>query len=366
MAAPAFEHSEAGQTEGSGGRCSAGELEVGQVLDGRYQILQVVNRGGMAWIYEALDRETGGSVALKVPIFRYESDPGFFSRFQREEAIGLTLDHPYLVRMMPAGTDKSRPYLVMEYLEGETLGARMRQARRIPEEKAVRIASQICEALEYLHRKGIVHRDLKPDNVMLCPDGTIRLLDFGIAKSADARRLTFGGFSATMGTPDYISPEQVQGKRGDARTDLYALGAILYEMTTGSPPFDGDSPYVILNARVHGDPEAPRTRNPALSPQIEEVILHALERNPAKRFPSAAVMQAELDNHRAVSVTGRSRHLQAPQLWRARFPLLPKMAALVVAQIVVFFVLFWWFSNHNRHGSLPPASAPGVAQPASP
>jgi serine/threonine-protein kinase len=332
------------------------ELEIGRVLDERFEVMGVINRGGMAWIYKARDRRTGQTVALKVPLMRFESDPAFFSRFQREEHIGLTLEHPCIVNLLPA-SDKSRPYIVMEYLEGRTLAARLREKERLPEAEAARIVSRICDGLEYLHRKGVAHRDLKPENIMLCKDGSVRILDFGIAKSDTARRLTFGGFSPAMGTPDYIAPEQVRGKRGDCRSDIYALGAMLYEMTTGSAPYDGDNPLIIMNARLSGDPEAPRKRNPQLSPEMEEIILHAMERDPADRFPSAAAMRAQLNDYSKVSLTERFNRLRPPQLWTARVPLLPKIAALVVAQIAVFFLLFWWFS-HRSHPNHPALTTP--------
>ncbi len=341
----------------------SGELPVGRVLDGRFKILDVINRGGMACIYEALDLTTGGSVALKVPFLQFESDPGFHSRFQREENIGLTLEHPCVLKILPSGCEKSRPYIVMELLEGRTLAARLQEQPPLSEREAVAIASRLCTGLDYLHRKGVIHRDLKPQNIMLCNDGSIRIMDFGIAKSQDSRRLTFGGFSATMGTPDYIAPEQVQGKRGDARTDIYALGAMLYEMTTGFPPYEGDNPYVIMNARLTGDPEAPRLQNPQLSPQIEEILLHALERSPSERFPSALAMKAELDDYSEVSLTGRFKKLRAPRLWKARMPLLSKIAVLFLAQIAGFFLIFWWLSHHVHRGAQPASTPPSVTVP---
>jgi serine/threonine protein kinase len=185
-------------------------------------------------------------------------------------------------------------------------------------------------------------------------------MDFGIAKSENARRLTFGGFSGTMGTPDYIAPEQVQGKRGDSRTDIYALGAMLYEMTTGFTPYDGDNPFVVMNARLTGDPEAPRQRNPQLSPAIEEIILHAIERNPSKRFSSAGSMKAELNDYSEVLLTDRFKRLRPPQLWKARMPLLPKIVALVVLQIVAFFLVFWWLSHRNHRDNSGVTAKPGI------
>jgi serine/threonine-protein kinase len=234
----------------------------------------------------------------------------------------------------------------MEYLEGQTLSELLKSIRPLPEPDAVKIASRICEALDYMHKKGVVHRDLKPQNVMLCNDGTIRIMDFGIAKAEKARRLTFVGFTPAMGTPDYMAPEQVKGSRGDERTDIYSLGAILYEMATGETPFGGDSPYVIMNARVTGDPVAPRKANPKLTPVLEEIILHAMERDPKRRYPSAAAMKGELDNYESVVMTSRHSRLQAPQMWKSRFRMLPMILAFVVLQIVLFFLFMRHFRKH--------------------
>ena len=162
-----------------------------------------------------------------------------------------------------------------------------------------------------MHKKNVIHRDLKPENVMLCNDGSLRIMDFGIAKAAGLRRLTFTGFSPVMGTPDYMAPEQVKGKRGDERTDIYSLGAMLYEMVTGAVPFEGANPYIIMNSRLTGDPPAPRKVHSDIPPQVEEIILHAMERNPAERYPSAAAMKAELDDPEKVELTGRCDRLTA-------------------------------------------------------
>ncbi len=202
-------------------------------------------------------------MAIKIPLMQFESDAASFSRFQREEEIGRTLNHPHVLKIFTVPDDKkSRPYIVMEYLEGQTLDALLREIHPLPEPDAVKIASRICEALDYMHQNNVIHRDLKPQNIMICNDGSIRIMDFGIAKSLKARRITFVGFSPAMGTPDYMAPEQVKGKRGDERTDIYAMGAILYEMTTGSTPFEGESPYAIMNARLTGDPVLPARLTP--------------------------------------------------------------------------------------------------------
>lgn len=324
-------------------RAGAGnELGVGSVLDDRFEITDIIAKSGMASLFKANDRTTGQAVAIKVPYLQIESDLAGFERFRREEEIGLQLRHPYILRFIPV-EKKSRPYLVMEYLEGQTLSELLKNVRPLPEPDAVKIASRICEALEYMHHQKVVHRDLKPQNIMLCNDGSIRIMDFGIARSQASRRLTFVGFTPAMGTPDYMAPEQVRGSRGDERTDIYSLGAILYEMATGETPFGGDSAYVIMNARVTGDPVAPRKINPKITPVLEEIILHAMERDPKRRYQSAAEMKHELDDYESVQLVGRYTRLQAPQIWKSRFRMVPMIAAFVVLQVIVFLLLFLYF-----------------------
>jgi serine/threonine protein kinase len=320
------------------------ELQAGDVLDERFEIFELIGRGGMGSVFKATDLTTGRPLAVKVPFFELESDPGFYARFQRELEIGKRLDHAGILKIL-AVERPSRPYLVMEYLEGETLWDRLQRLRQLPTEEALRIATLICESLEYMHRNLVVHRDLKPGNVMLCQDGSLRIMDFGIAMMGAMHRLTFGGWTARLGTPHYMAPEQIKGRRGDARTDIFSLGAILYEMTTGHAPYDDQADlYSVMNARLVGDPVAPRTHNPAIAPEVEEIMLHALARDPDDRYETAAAMKADLLAPERVRVTGRADRLKAPSLgaqhWRiARFVII----ALLVP--VLLFFVFWLFFN---------------------
>jgi serine/threonine-protein kinase len=323
------------------------EPQVGQVFDERFEITDIISRSGMSSVYKASDLKTGRQVALKVPLLKLESDPAFFSRFEREEEIGRALDHPGILKIVPVDPNqRSRPYLVMEYLEGQTLDEVMQHTKPMPEADALRIVSRLCDALDYLHTHGVVHRDLKPQNIMLCNDGSLRIMDFGIAKAATSKRITFGGFSPTLGTPDYMAPEQVKGQRGDERTDIYSLGAILYEMVTGRLPFEGQNAYMVMNARLAGDPAAPRTHNPKIRPEVEEIILHAMARDPGDRYQSAAAFKADLDAPERVQVTGRANRLQAPVMARRAWRIV-RTALITITVPIVLFLLIWFMLSRR-------------------
>jgi len=320
-----------------------GDLRPGHVLDGRFAITQVLSRGGMSTIFKAEDLLQGcRPVALKVPLQKLGLDPNHMPRFQREAEIGRRISHPFVMHFIRDVGKQSRPYLVMELLQGHTLYHELRKRPFLPEAEALQLAGRICQALQFVHEQGVVHRDLKPENIMLCPDGSIRLMDFGIARSDQSPRLTFVGFAP--GTPHYMAPERVQCKRGDARTDIYGVGAMLYEMLTGVIAFDHEDPMVIMNARVTGDPVAPRKVNPALSPQAEEIVLRAMERNPDRRYQTAAEMKAALDAPSQVELTGRCGRLEPPtpakRFWRKARLIAPWILIPLFLQVVGFLLLW--------------------------
>jgi serine/threonine protein kinase len=312
------------------------EVTPGDILDNRFEIEHLVNRSGMASIFTAKDRESGDTVAIKVPHMQFESDAAFSQRFQREADVGFKLNHPNILRYYRP-TEQTRPYIVTEFLRGKTLAEVLQETRPLPVPEALDIALQICGALSHMHSEGVIHRDLKPANIMLCTDGTLRIMDFGLAKGVEMRRLTFVGFTNPMGTPDYMAPEQVKGRRGDERTDLYALGAMLYEMLTGAMPFEAPDTFLLMNARLVSDPISLRKRNPQISPELEEIVLHALEREPKRRYPSAAAMKAELADPDAVRVTGRAERLVAPSLWKTRWRAMRLIVFSFLGTLLVFF-----------------------------
>jgi serine/threonine-protein kinase len=325
------------------------ELTPGQVVDGRYRIDSKISRSGMATIYKAFDTKEDHTVALKVPHMQYESDVSFFSRFQREADIGRILNHPNILKFYEPDPAQSRPYIVMELLEGRTLAQVLNEVKPFPIDDALQIGARIADALAHMHAKSVVHRDLKPQNVMICKDGSLRIMDFGIARATDMRRLTFVGFTPAMGTPDYMAPEQVKGRRGDERTDIYSLGAMLYEMVTGKLPFEADNPFMVMNARVTGDPVAPRKVNPAVPVEVEELILHAMERDPRKRFQSALEMKAQLEDPSLVKVTGRHHHLRAPKVWSAHWHGNRLVILSAAFPIVLFLLMFLLSRCHHHH-----------------
>ena len=270
-----------------------------------YTLESLIATSNTASIYRGTDLRTGREVAIKIPHLEVEGDLLFYGRFQREQEIGQRLNHSSIVKFISDET-RSRVYLVMEWVEGRLLRTILSEQGKLPPERALRIAVRICEALDYIHSQGVVHRDLKPENIMVDAEDRVKLIDFGIASLAGARRLTFGKLSQVVGTPDYISPEQVKGKRGDARSDIYAAGVILYEMLTGTTPFPGDNPFTIMNNRLVNHPIPPCEQDPGIPAELQETLYRALERDPKNRYAKAHEFSWDLQHQDQVGVSDRA------------------------------------------------------------
>lgn len=263
-----------------------------------YEIIQKLGHGGMSHVYLALDQEDQRRVVLKFPNDDLIGDIGVFERYRREAEIGSRLNHPHIQHLLKSGEKRSNDYLVVEYLEGQTLRELLtaREGVLLPLDESLRIVEQICEALAYCHEHGVFHRDIKPENIMVLADGNVKIIDFGIALLEGARRVTWRGLSSTVGTPDYMSPEQLRGERGTAAADIYAVGMLLYELLCGRTPFEGENIFAIINQHVSQDPPSILQFNPQIAPELATVVMHAIRRDPEKRYKSVNALLADLRN----------------------------------------------------------------------
>ncbi len=269
-----------------------------QVLGERYEIGGVLGRGGMAEVHRGRDLRLGREVAVKVLRQDLARDPSFQVRFRREAQAAASLNHPAIVAVYDTGEDRgtsgATPYIVMEYVEGDTLRDVLRREGPLPPERAMALAADICGALDFSHRNGIVHRDVKPGNVMITPQGTVKVMDFGIARAVSDSAATMTSTAAVIGTAQYLSPEQARGEGVDARSDVYSMGCMLYELVTGAPPFTGDSPVSVAYQHVREDPRLPSSINPDIPAELDAILLKAMSKNPANRYQSAADMRNDL------------------------------------------------------------------------
>lgn len=318
------------------------EVNVGDTID-QYELTDLIARSGMASIFKAVDRANGQVVAIKIPYEQFENDVIFHSRFQREEEVVRRLDHPNIIKDFTP-RHKSRMYIAMEYVEGVSVRDELAAKGAFSRDHAIDYARQICAALAYMHEQHVIHRDLKPENLLITKTGVVKIMDFGIALDELARRITWSGESSTIGTPDYMAPEQIAGGRGDVRSDIYALGVILYEMLTGKLPYEGDSVYSILRAKTLEDPEPPTHYLHELDTHLEEIVLHAIERVPRRRYASATEMQHDLENAAQVAITGRAAglHPRGRRSQKVRAVLWSTLLFFSMAMVVALLI---WLAN---------------------
>jgi eukaryotic-like serine/threonine-protein kinase len=268
-------------------------VENPRIYSGRYELTHLIARGGMAQVYRAMDRQLDRPVALKVLFPELSVDRTFVERFRREAQAAANLSHPNIVPVFDWGEDDGAYFIVMEYVDGRPLSAVLRDPERVPPRQIASIGAGVAAALAFAHRHGVVHRDVKPGNVLITPDGDVKVTDFGIARAVNTEEsLTQTG--AVMGTAAYFSPEQAEGKSVDARSDIYSLGVVLYEMAAGRPPFTGDSPVAVASKHVRDMPDLPRVVNPSVPPALEAVVMKAMAKDPADRYATAEELRADL------------------------------------------------------------------------
>ncbi len=257
-------------------------FSIGETV-GAYQILEQLGHGGMATVFKAYHPSLDRDVALKVLHPAFKNDPQFFTRFQREARIVARLEHPNIVPVYDFSEHNGEPYLVMRYVHGDTLKAEI-NGTPFPIEKILRIMEPVCNALSYAHNQGILHRDIKPSNIMMATEGHVFLTDFGLARMMELGESTLSQ-DMMVGTPQYISPEQAQGKKDiDGRADIYALGVVLFEMLTGAVPYSGDTPFAIIHDHIYKPLPLPRSLNPEIDESVEKIVLRALAKNPDDRY----------------------------------------------------------------------------------
>ncbi|HTY29183.1 MAG TPA: Stk1 family PASTA domain-containing Ser/Thr kinase [Mycobacterium sp.] len=269
-----------------------------QHLSDRYELGEILGFGGMSEVHLARDLRLHRDVAVKVLRADLARDPSFYLRFRREAQNAAALNHPAIVAVYDTGeaetTTGPLPYIVMEYVDGVTLRDIVHTDGPMPPRRAIEIIADACQALNFSHQHGIIHRDVKPANIMISKTGAVKVMDFGIARALADGGVSVTQTAAVIGTAQYLSPEQARGEAVDARSDVYSLGCVLYEILTGEPPFIGDSPVAVAYQHVREDPTPPSSKHPGISPELDAVVLKALAKNPDNRYQSAAEMRADL------------------------------------------------------------------------
>jgi eukaryotic-like serine/threonine-protein kinase len=313
-------------------------LQIGDQFD-RFQIQGHIAHGGMSDIYRAYDVVNRREVALKIPEQSMIGDPAQFERFQREKDVLQTLQHPAVLHGLGTGTYNRIPFLAMELVEGQSLRDYVTQNAPLPPEKAIPLIIKIADGMAYCHENDVIHRDLKPENILIRENGEPVIMDFGLALTKGAHRVTYSNLSATMGTPEYMAPEQVEGKRGDERTDIYALGTMLFEILSGQTPFFGDNTLAVMAQRMQAS--APRLDKvkPGISPQLAAIVARTLLKDPQERYPTMRALIEALENPQTadLSILNQEKKNLQPW-WQATYVKGIGIAVVILAAIIVLAV----------------------------
>ena len=303
---------------------------IGKVLDNRYELVEFVGKGGMALVYRAIDKRTGHDVAVKILRPEYNQDAEFCTRFDREAVAASKMSHHNIVNLLDVGQDDNMRYLVMEYVRGRTLKDVIKQNGPLKPAVAAQVAIRILSALQHAHKNGIIHRDIKPQNILVHSDGLIKVGDFGIARVVGSN--TISTDDVVMGSVHYFSPEQAKGEPVTAASDLYSVGVVLYEMLTGKPPFDGETPVAIAMQHIGGKAQPIREIDPTIPPALERVVEKAMEKRPERRYQTALIWP-RTSSMPCRSPTARGwvpcLHpvlpllIRPPEMWTAEMPAIP-------------------------------------------
>jgi serine/threonine protein kinase len=313
--------------------------QIGDQFD-RFQIRSHIAQGGMADIYHARDLVHGREVVLKIPNRMLIGDPAQFERFQRELEITNTLQHPAIQRGLGSGQYNRTPYLVTEFVQGESMRDLVTRQTPMPPDQALSLMHKIADGIAYCHDHGVVHRDLKPENIIVTADGQPVIVDFGLALTPNARRVTYASLTPIAGTPDYMAPEQVEGQRGDKRTDIYAVGIMLHELLTGQIPLTGDTPAATMAQRVRG--AVPRLDHdyPQMLPAVAAMVVRCLQRDPADRYPDMHALIYDMEHPDEVDLTiletGTGPQTARSSVWHSELFQGFLIAVIVIACIIIF------------------------------
>ncbi len=312
-------------------------LQIGDQFE-HFQIITHMAQGGMSDIYHARDLLSGREVALKIPNRTMIGDPAQYERFQRELEVMKTLNHPSIQRGVASGQFNRTPYLVTELINGKSLRDIISDKAPMPPDEAIKLIRKIADGMAYCHANEVIHRDLKPENILVTDDGQPVILDFGLALTKNAHRVTYANFSSTAGTPDYMAPEQIEGQRGDGRTDQYAIGTMLYEMLAGKTPFGGDNNMAVMAQHLRGAiPRLDKERSD-ISPRLAAVVAKSLQRNPDDRYPDLNAFVYALDHPEAADLsileTGTGAASIVP-FWRTQAFRVIAITILVMVAIVI-------------------------------